>query len=678
MENAHVAITPEAGEFHVKPLVYLGDSFVAYRDACNRSGAKYDGARKVTLVKETKVQALADALRAAGFNVSAPEIKCETQASAEANGAAERIAKLRERGVDVRKYQEQGILWLAARESGMLTDDMGLGKTLQGLVALPTNCRAVWVCPASLKLNVVREAGFWRPDLKVTVLSGGGSFRWPSDGEIVVLNYDILPGETNRDERTKRVNFVKGSIPEVSGGTAPLYLIADEAHALKSTKAIRTVLFRNLAKMVRAEGGRTWGMTGTELLNRELELWNLFETFGVAREAFGTFDNFLRLMGGARGRFGIEFSRDNARNPRHEVVSRLRLVSLKRLKKDVMKDLPAKTYTTVSVEIDEKTRLFCDRVIEHASRAGIDLNDVKNTVMLTRWKGASFELISKAMTALALAKMTAMLDIVEQYEEVGEPLIVFSAHRAPIDALKERKGWAVITGDTSIKDRNLAVEQFQAGNLKGIAGTIAAMGVGLTLTRASNVLRVDRDWTPALNRQAEDRAHRIGQKNAVQVIDLVATHALDVRLTELLVEKSTLIESTTEAAAVVPGETVEAKPKFEAVPAGWSATEAKQQPAWRTINDRKVQMPTATAERRPAANAVEQWAAGGIMTLAGMDTDRASEVNGVGFNKLDGDFGHKLAERLARFGGLTDREWDAAVRLAGKYRRQIGQRPEVE
>jgi SWI/SNF-related matrix-associated actin-dependent regulator 1 of chromatin subfamily A len=673
MENAHVAITPEAGEFHVKPLVYLGEHFVAYRDACNRSGARYDGARKVTIVRENRVQILADALRADGFNVSAPEIKIEAQVARPTNNAAERIAKLRARGVNVRPYQEQGILWLAERESAMLTDDMGLGKTLQGLVALPDNCRCVWVCPASLRLNVVREAGFWRPDLKVTVLSGEGSFRWPADGEIVVLNYDILPGETQVTMfgKTKRVTFVKGSIPAITGGSAPLYLIADEAHALKSSRAIRTVLFRNMAKMVRAVDGVTWGMTGTELLNRALELWSLFETFGIAKAAFGSFNNFLELMGGAQGRWGIEFDKDK-RSP--EVVNRLRLVSLKRLKPDVMKELPAKTYSTISVEIDEKTRLFCDRVIEHAKVSGIDLNDVKNTVMLTRWKGASFELISKAMTALALAKMSAMLDIVEQYEESGEPLIVFSAHRAPIDSLKGREGWAVITGDTSAKDRNKAVEQFQAGELKGIAGTIGAMGVGLTLTRASNVLRVDRDWTPALNRQAEDRAHRIGQQNAVQVIDLVATHALDERLTALLVEKSDLIASTTEAAAVRPGETLapQAPVKPQDAPA------APQAVAWRTINDRKVPMPTPRASRRPAANAVERWASNGLITLAGLDPDRAAEENGIGFNRLDCDFGHKLAERVAQFGGLTDREWEAAIRMVSKYRRQIGPRPEVE
>lgn len=669
MENAHVAITPEAGEFHVKPLVYLGDHFIAYRDACNRTGAKYDGSRKVTIVRESKVQSLVEALRAAGFNVSAPEFKFE-QATRPTSNAPERIAKLRARGVDVRPYQEQGILWLSGRENGMLTDEMGLGKTLQALVAMPDKVRCVWVCPATLKLNVVREAGFWRPDLKVTVLSGEGSFRWPADGEIVVLNYDILPGKTQVTMfgKTKRVTFVKGSIPAITGGSAPLYLIADESHALKSSRAIRTVLFRNMAKMARAEGGVVWGMTGTELLNRAGELWSLFETFGIASEAFGSYNGFLDLMGGVQGRFGTEFD-STRRSP--EVVNRLRLVSLKRLKRDVMKDLPAKTYTTISVEIDEKTRLFCDRVIEHAKASGIDLNDVRDTVMLTKWKGASFELISKAMTALATAKMSAMLDIVEQYEESGTPLIVFSAHRAPIDSLAKREGWAVITGDTPAKARNEAVEKFQAGALKGIAGTIQAMGTGLTLTFASNVLRVDRDWTPALNRQAEDRAHRIGQKENVQVTDLVATHALDIRLTELLLDKSDLIAATTEAAAVEPGKVYE-----QAVVVSPKVPVASAMPAWRTINDRKVPMPQALTKRRPAANAVERWAGSGLVTLAGLDPDRAAARNDVGFNGTDADFGHKLAERVAQWGGLTDREWEAAIRMVAKYHRQIGPKPE--
>jgi hypothetical protein len=89
-------------------------------------------------------------------------------------------------------------------------------------------------------------------------------------------------------------------------------------------------------------------------------------------------------------------------------------------------------------------------------------------------------------------------------------------------------------------------------------------------------------------------------------------------------------------------------------------------------------MPTPRASRRPAANAVERWASNGLITLAGLDPDRAAEENGIGFNRLDCDFGHKLAERVAQFGGLTDREWEAAIRMVSKYRRQIGPRPEVE
>ena len=125
-----------------------------------------------------------------------------------------------------------------------------------------------------------------------------------------------------------------------------------------------------------------------------------------------------------------------------------------------------------------------------------------------------------------------------------------------IDALGKREGWAVITGDTSDVERTQVQDDFQAGKLKGVACTIKAGGVAITLTRATNEIFIDEEWTPALNAQAQDRCHRIGQTGNVQITRLVATHALDRRIAELLGEKTTRINATIEAAAVRNGEVV--------------------------------------------------------------------------------------------------------------------------
>jgi SNF2 family DNA or RNA helicase len=156
--------------------------------------------------------------------------------------------------------------------------------------------------------------------------------------------------------------------------------------------------------------------------------------------------------------------------------------------------------------------------------------------------------MSLVAKALAIAKIPAMLRMVEDFEEQEEPLVVFSAHRAPIDELEKRKGWGVITGDTSPEERSRLEARFQAGDLLGIGCTIRAGGVSITLTRACNALFVDREWTPALNSQAEDRTYRIGQDRPVLITTLVADHPLDLRVTELTTDKQVLIDASVDAA----------------------------------------------------------------------------------------------------------------------------------
>ena len=157
-------------------------------------------------------------------------------------------------------------------------------------------------------------------------------------------------------------------------------------------------------------------------------------------------------------------------------------------------------------------------------------------------------MISKARAALATVKLGAALELAESYEEAGEPLVVFSAHRAPIDAFGSREGWAIITGATPAETRTAIEDAFQRGELKGIAGTIKAAGVAITLTHASNAIFIDEEPTPALNDQAQDRLYRIGQSRGVVINRLIAAHALDRRIAELLAQKNEIINASVNAA----------------------------------------------------------------------------------------------------------------------------------
>ncbi len=240
----------------------------------------------------------------------------------------------------------------------------------------------------------------------------------------------------------------------------------------------------------------------------------------------------------------------------------------------------------------------------------------------------------------------------------------------------------------------IAQASFQAGELKGVAATLTAGGFGLTLTRARYALFVDKWWNDAVNDQARHRIHRIGQTEVQLVTELVADHDLDARVAQILRMKAgwskpvadaefgagPVSQKATPAAALPAPETFEApqaRMAREREVVAQAAAQAAKEWCLRcgqqaTLSDRGLCPACASGGRRPAKSALERWAENGLLALSGLDPDRAREVNGVGFNKLDGEFGHKLAGRLP---ALTDREWLAAVRMLREYYRQIGPPP---
>jgi hypothetical protein len=137
---------------------------------------------------------------------------------------------------------------------------------------------------------------------------------------------------------------------------------------------------------------------------------------------------------------------------------------------------------------------------------------------------------------------------VEGYEDAGTPLVVFSAHKKPIEELGKREGWKIITGDIGAEERRDIVHEFQEGKLKGLGLTIQAGGVGLTLTRASNALFVDLDWTPSMNLQAEDRLVRIGATaSCVLIMRMSSSHPLDQHIQKLIERKVALAYAALES-----------------------------------------------------------------------------------------------------------------------------------
>ena len=514
------------------------------------------------------------------------------------------------------------------------------GKTIEALMALPQDTRppVVVICPAVVKGSWKFEIGRWRQDYTTTILSGRQSFRWPIPGEVVVTNWDILPP----------LNAEKGAF-DFGCPYGDTIIIGDEAHAVKSSKTKRAQRFRVLTDVVFSVNGRVWLLTGTPLLNHPLELWNVLGAAKLNFDAFGNWQRFVQAFNGYRGRFGYQWG-----EPQPHVPELLKSVSLRRDLDEVLPDLPEKMYNSVSVKLDDATTELCDGLADKLVDLGVDFEAATDLAILKQVQAIAFEEVSSVRAAVATAKIPTMLDLVAEYEEQEEPLVVFSCHRAPIDIFNHRTGWVTITGDTPAAKRSKLVEQFQAGGLKGIALTIQAGGTGITLTKAHHMLFVDLAWTPALNSQAESRCLRIGQKSSVLVTRLVATHRLDQRLTEIIAGKQRIIYGSTEAKTDNTTESERVR---------WVAT----LPEVKKVVKSNGNIPS---------EEVRTWAGEGLFTLAALDPDRAAVINDVGFNGVDGNFGHSLAGQLRKKGTLSCKQWWAAIKMLKKYHRQIGKCPE--
>lgn len=418
------------------------------------------------------------------------------------------------------RFQKLGANFLHDRTMAILADEMGLGKSAQALAAIRPDEGAVVVCPAFLMLNWVREAKQFRPDLEV-VPDVDLHRSLPRPGQLFVTAYSRLPIADGEGQENVFPRWAGADV------THPFTLILDEAHYVKSSASQRTTRVRVLA----AEAARTWCLTGTPMINEPSELWALCQVGYNAKRVFGSWDNFVRLFGGRKQKFGGYVW--GVVSP--EVLDLLAPFMLRRTRAEVMPQLPKKAHRVLEVPILAKL-----------SRSGEEFrfidewSDERVEDEATKPAGALFTVRRE----LADAKHLALDDLLDDYERAVEPVVVFGMHAAPIQQLGLRKGWHHVTGATPMEDRETAVRRFQdpSYGVRGIAGTVGAMGVGVTLTRAAHAVFVDRPWTPAEEDQAEDRICRIGQERPVLITHLVADHPVDRRVQGVLERKRKMLK----------------------------------------------------------------------------------------------------------------------------------------
>ena len=447
-------------------------------------------------------------------------------------------------------FQRAGVRFALLHRGVLLADDQGLGKTVQSLASVerlslyPTGV----YCPAVVKLNWKAEIGKWLPHRKVSVLGVGkrAAGVFPAEADFIVLNYDIA---------AKHQDLL------LDLGLRAV--IADESHYLKNRKAART----RAVSLVVEESKRlekVLFMSGTPVLNRPAELAEQLRMLGILDTEFGGFRSFaFRYCAAYSDRFGLHV--DGASHL-DELHRRLReTCMIRRLKRDVLSELPDKTIVRVPVTItnrpvykkadDEFSKWLQDKLsadeeflksIEHLSPPARRLAMTKRVEKTLR-----AEVLAKrgALRKLAgLGKVADALAWIQEFHESSgdEKLLVFAHHIEVQEALRQEfpDSLHILASDSS-EQRQAAVAGFQTDPSKWlmVLSTPAAQ-TGLTLHAASNELFVEYEDTIGAHAQAEDRAHRIGQKSAVTVYRLHVEGSIDDDMEAALAHKQGVFDAT--------------------------------------------------------------------------------------------------------------------------------------
>jgi superfamily II DNA or RNA helicase len=588
-------------------------------------------------------------------------------------------------------YQKAGIAYAAQKGSCIIGDEPGLGKTIQAIGASnldPSARRILVICPATLKINWAREWVKWCvKGLRVEIVKNGKPESWPTAADVVVINYDLV-----------------GKHGDAIFAQSWDMLIVDEAHNLKNPKTKRT---KNILGLRARAGGweetpipakRLLLLTGTAIVNRPIELWTLVSAVNPSR-----FNNFFafakRYCDAKQDGYGWNFS--GASNL-GELHAELRANCMVRRKKaDVLKELPAKTRQIVRVECaaavkkETKTRdRLTRRLIElEAAKLLAFLGDDRDAYTyavedLKSAQATAFTEMSKLRHATALAKLPEVIALVRESLEQGK-VILFAHHADVIDSLAAEFGDSavVIDGRTPFDRRQAAVDRFQTDDSCVVCiASIQAAGVGLTLTASSHVIFAELDWVPGNMTQAEDRAHRIGQRENVLVWHVVADGSIDAHMAKMIVRKQRTIDAALDAGAVearrvdLPGavEAEELSPVANVIPEFVTVSSAEVN-AWLAQGSaERVDATVARATRRAAdrgfgREAAEMTAEQIVAVRVNLGSlvavcDGAVENDAMGFSGVDARVGHALA-RLAE---LEPIQAAYARAMLGKYRRQLG------
>jgi superfamily II DNA or RNA helicase len=434
---------------------------------------------------------------------------------------------------ELRDYQRAGFAWLArlARwaPGACLADDMGLGKTLQALALLVDRAPlgpALVIAPTSVGFNWLRESARFAPGLRAVALRGPGRREIPAragPGDLLVTSWDLLPRDI-----------------DVLGEVRFSTVVLDEAQAMKNPSTARAKAAAKLRADFRL------ALTGTPVENRVAELWSLFRV--VAPGLLGSWERF-------RGRFAVAIERDRDARRRAALARLIRPFLLRRLKGDVARELPPRSDHRVDVALSREERQLYDGAraafaAELAAAGPADRFKVLAALTRLRQLACHPRLVDPA-SPLGSSKLARLVELVAELRAAGHRALVFSQFTRQLALVREafeREGVPMryLDGETPEVKRRAEVDAFQRGEGDVFLLSLKAAGTGLTLTAATYVIHLDPWWNPAVEDQASDRAHRIGQTQPVTVYRLVATGTIEEKILALHGEKRALVEGLLE------------------------------------------------------------------------------------------------------------------------------------
>lgn len=451
----------------------------------------------------------------------------------------------------LRDYQEFGFKWLKTLSryglGGILADDMGLGKTLQIITFLLSekNEKGRWpslvIAPTSVLYNWEVEIKRFAPSLKAIVVSGDKDERKNllkdiEDCDVIITSYPLI---RNDIAEYKEITF--------------RHCILDEAQYIKNPKSLSA----RSVKKIKAKN--YFALTGTPMENSLTELWSIFDYL---------MPGYLLSNGKFIEKYEKPIIKEQDENALKDLNLHIRPFILRRLKKDVLKELPDKIEQKVVVELtNEQKKIYLaylqaikGEIEEEIIAKGFGKSQIKILAGLTRLRQICCHpgMFVENYRGKS-GKINSLEEIVKDAIEGGHRILLFSQFTSMLNIVqdmleKNHIEYMYLDGSTNVEDRGRRVKDFNNGEGNVFLISLKAGGTGLNLTGADMVIHIDPWWNPAVEEQATDRAYRIGQKNTVQVMKLITKGTIEEKIFELQERKKEMIDKV-----ITEGETLVSK-----------------------------------------------------------------------------------------------------------------------